>query len=485
VTGNGRAATLRKELRASQFFNLSLGATIGVGWIVVAGSWLGSAGPVGAAIAFVAGGLVMGLVGLCYAEMAATLPVSGAEVAYAFEAFGVRSAYAVGWALALMYTSAVAYVCISMGWILDVLIPGIQGPGLYVFRGETVHAGSLSIGLMGTLSLTWLIYRGIRSAASFQDFVTYAKIAMALVFIGAGVFGGSTANLHPYFRVSASGAIWPGIVTVFISTPWWLGGFNITAQVMEERSESTSIRTIVRLMVLSILLAALFYALVVLSMSMASPWERLATADLAAATAFRDAFHSEWLARMVLVVALLGCATVGNGCFLAATRVLFALSRARMIPPVFAGVHPAYGSPARAVLFVGTLATCGVFFGRSGVLPVINIGSACLALGYVITSLGVIRLRRTQPDRPRPYRVPGGVPTAVVASAATLYLLVMSIYQPYADAKGSLPLEWVVLLTWITLGAVLWVAGRRQRGTLPNEARRRIVLGEAGDDAAD
>jgi APA family basic amino acid/polyamine antiporter len=468
---------LRKEVRASQFFTLSFGAIVGVGWIVVLGGWLGHAGPFGAALAFVAGGLVMILIGLCYAEMAALLPVSGGEVAYAFEVFGLRTAYAVGWALALMNTAAVAYVCISMAWILDVLIPGIQGPPLYTFRGEVVHAGSTLVALLGTTMLTYMNYRGVRTAASFQDIFTYGKIGIAVIFIAAGFLGGSTANLRPLFNADASGAIWPGMLAVFIQTPWWLGGFNTVPQVMEEKSPNTSLRTVARVMVLSIFMAALFYAIVILSASMAVPWQRLIHADLPAATAFREAFRSQTIARLVLLAGLLGIVTVGNATCLAASRVLFALSRASIIPPLFSLVHPRFGSPGRAVLFVGAIASFGVLLGRAGILPVVSIGATCLALGYVITALGVVRLRRVDPSRARPYRVPGGAATAAVASAAALFLFGMSVYQPYADAKGALPLEWIVILAWSALGLALWVFAARLRASFSTQERRDIIIG--------
>jgi amino acid transporter len=473
-------SALRKRVGASQFFTLSFGSIVGVGWIVVLGAWLGQAGPLGAALAFLAGGAVMVLVGLCYAEMAAMLPVAGGELAYAYEVFGLRSAFAVGWALALMNTAAVAYVCISTGWILDVLIPGIQGPALYTFRGETIHAGSLVIALLSTVTLTWLNYRGIEGAASFQDVLTYGKIGIALVFIVAGFAGGSTSNVIPLFQRNDAGRILPGLLAVLVTTPWWLGGFNTVPQIMEEKSPQTSLRTIARVMILSILAAALFYALVILSASMAAPWSQLVSAELPAAAAFREAFQSEWLSRMVLIAGLLGIITVGNGTCLAASRVLFALSRARLIPRAFARVDPRFGSPVTSVLFVGSLASLGVLFGRGGILPVVAIGSTCLAFGYLVTTLGVARLRHRSPQLPRPYRLPGGVLTAVAAAAATGYLLVMSLYQPLVDADGAYPIEWFVLTAWSILGILLWSAGRNLRATLSESERRQIIVATGG-----
>ena len=161
-------------------------------------------------------------------------------------------------------------MCISLAWIVDVLIPGFGGPALYSFRGDAVHAGSLLVALAGVATFTWLNYRGVRSAASFQDWMT-SNFALAMLFIVAGILGGTITNLRQPFRMTPEGSIWPGIVAVLITTPWWLGGFNTVSQMLEEeRSELTSLRVVVRLMVFSILAAALFYALVLVS----SQWRR-------------------------------------------------------------------------------------------------------------------------------------------------------------------------------------------------------------------
>ena len=96
---------LQKGVGKAGLFSLAFGAMIGVGWVTAMGSWLTNAGPVGAAIAFAIGGLLMLVIGLCYAEVTASLPVSGGEVAYAYKAFGTSKSYIVGWFLVFGYLS--------------------------------------------------------------------------------------------------------------------------------------------------------------------------------------------------------------------------------------------------------------------------------------------------------------------------------------------------------------------------------------------
>ena len=120
-------AGLKKELKLRQLFSLAFGTIIGVGWVTVLGKWLTQAGSLGAVIAFLAGGLVMIFIGLTYSEMAAMFPVSGGEVAYAYEAYGLKTSFMTGWLLSLTYIGVVVFEVISVGWVAGSLFPALEG----------------------------------------------------------------------------------------------------------------------------------------------------------------------------------------------------------------------------------------------------------------------------------------------------------------------------------------------------------------------
>lgn len=142
-------SSLEKALKLRHFFTLCFGTIIGVGWITVLGSWLSEAGSLGAVAAFLGGGFLMILIGLCYTEVATMFPVSGGEVAYAYEIYGVKASFVAGWFLALSYISTVSFEIISVGWVLSYLLPDLQGPVIYVVLGDEVRLGSLLMGLGG------------------------------------------------------------------------------------------------------------------------------------------------------------------------------------------------------------------------------------------------------------------------------------------------------------------------------------------------
>ena len=469
---------LGKQIKVRHFFVLGFGCIIGVGWVIVLGEWLEIAGPLGALLGFAGGGLLMIIIGLCYAEMATMLPVSGGEIAYTYEIFGLKTSFLTGWFLALTFVTFISFEAISAGWIVGTLFPGIEGKLLYMNRGDPVYLGSLLLGLGGTIFLTYLNFRGVKSAVILQEIFTYGLIILSLVFIFAGIIWGKAGNLEPLFSKTGTWPIIVGTMAIFITTPVWFAGFNVIPQVMEEKAEGAPLRIIGRVIVLAIGGAMIFYLLVILSASMSTPWQRLLDFDLPAAGAFEAAFKSQLLAKAVLFAALCGIITTWNTVFISASRVIFALGRGRIIPPIFGKVHPKSGAPSNSVLLVGVLAFLGIFWGRNAIVPIINVGASCFALAFLLTCLGVIKLRRTRPDLHRPYRIPGGIVTAAIGFLIALFMFILSLYQPYTNSKGSFPLEWAVILGWTAIGALFWISARKIRNQVSESERRKLILGE-------
>lgn len=325
--------------------------------------------------------------------------------------------------------------------------------------------------------VTYLNYMGAKAAARFQDLLTFGLIAASAVFMLAGILYGDVANLRPFFQRSDSGSVWGGILAVFVTSPVWFGGFNVIPQLIEEKAAGTSARSVGRAIVLSIVMAAIFYCLVILSSSMIAPWESLVGSELPAARAFRAALSSPWLADLVLVAALLGIISTWNAVFMAATRVLFALGRARILPQAFGGIHSVFRSPTTAILFVGTIGCAGTFLGRSAIVPIVNVGATCFAFAFFMTCFGVINVRRRPLESQRVYRITGGLVTAATAILGCLLMSFVSLYQPLLGAQGKVPLEWILLVAWGLLGILFWVLGARVRDGVGEQERRRLMLG--------
>ena len=477
-----RARSARPQLKRAvgrvQFFTLAFGTIIGVGWMVYLGYWLEPAGPVGAAIGFGAGTLLIALIGICYAEMASMFPVSGGELAYAYESFGTGAGFITAWTLAFIYTAVAGWEAIAIGVLAENLFPGFGGPVWYTLFDTPVRPGKLALGVGVMVFIVWLNIRGVAKAARLQDLLTYGFLALCALFIGAAFVHGAAANLEPTAVRDASGSIMPGIIAAFVTAPFFLAGFDVVPQLMEERAPGTSGRSAALMLVLAVLGAGAFYILIIVSSSMVVPWPRLLDFDqLPAATAFREAFSSPLFSRAVLAAGFLGILTTWNAVVIAASRVFFAMARARLLPDFLGTVHPRHGSPSGALLFVGVLGGLGAVLGEGAIAPLVSAATICFGVVFGIVSVGVVRLRMSRPDMPRPYRVPGGIVTAIASALAALLFVVLAVSDPW-EPGGGIPVAWMVVIACSVLGGLFWLASGALRRSVGETERRKLILGE-------
>ncbi len=469
---SGASRPLARRLRSFDFFSVAFGSIIGVGWIVVLGEWLESAGPLGAIAAFTLGGGLMFLIGLCYAELTSAMPVAGGEIAYAYRAFGLTKAAFVGWFLTLGYVAVSGFEAVAIGRVVSYLAPATNAIPLYAVRGDPVYLPHLLLGIGGAVLITALNYRGVRLAAGFQSALTFVILAAGAVFIAAALLRGAPSNLAPPFSASPL----TGILAVFITTPLWFVGFDTIPQTAEEALPGFPPRRLGTLILVSIAAATLFYAGAILSASLLTPWPGLVERDLPTAHAFRLAFASPFLARLVLVAGLLGLLTSWNGFFIGASRVLFGLGRARVIPASFGDPHPRFGSPHRATLLVGGATCLAPLLGREMLTAFVNVSSVCIAVSFFGVCLSMRALRRRLPQMPRPYRVPGGGVVAI-AGACGAGLIVLALAVPGSPVALEWPVEWTILGLWTALGAVLWRLARGRREGISEDRRAALILG--------
>ena len=442
------------------------------------GAWLSGAGAVGAIVAFVVGGLVMLAIGLCYAEMAAAYPVSGGELAYVFEAWGIPWSFAAAWFLAFIYIFTTSFEAISVEWLVSALIPGFGGPTIYTLFGQEVRLWSLALGLGIMTVISMINYRGGKTAAWFQDLMTFCLVVTSGIFIVAGLIGGDFANLSPAFAGSTPRAAFVGIIIVLAGIPFWFSGFDAIPQAMEEVEEGAKLKLVPRVMAMAIGFALVFYCLVILAASVSAPRPDILAAELPAAAAIEAAFDSPWLGRIVLIAGLCGLITTWNALFFASTRVVFALARARMIPSRFANVHDRHGSPGAAVVFVGVVGGIGALFGRNAIMIIVSGGAISMAFVFLLVVLGVIKLRSTQPDHPRPYTVPGGKPFLYMSAGLGGGLFISAIYETFLAAGGGVPPEWIVLGVWATIGLFFFRMAAPMRAKVSESEMRWLILNE-------
>jgi amino acid transporter len=456
-------------------FTLGVGTIVGVAWLMVLGSVLSSAGPLGAAIGFIIGAGAMIPIGLCYAELTGALPHAGGEVVYAYDLFGIRWAYFAGLCLTFIYVINCVFFAVSVGWLLNELIPGIQGPILYSVLSADVHLGDIVIGAAGSCALLAAHWRGARDAARLQDIATYTLLGATCIFVVLGISRGSAANLAPMIAPSDWAWGYGGVFAALAVTPYFFGGFNTIPQAVAELADPQDRRRIAGVLAGCILTSLVFYCLVLAAVSMALPRQQLLASELPVAQAFRVVFRAGWVANLVLVAGVLGLIAVWNALFFAATRVLYALGRSHLLPASLGSLGTGGNAPRRAIVTVTLISMIGLFLGKGVLLPVVNVTSTLFALMYAIVCFGVLRHRRAAPAVGA-YRVPGGIVMVWAAALFSLYLIALSLLQQYKDAGNRWPPEWWLLLGCAAVGWVSWVSTRASREGLSEAERRRIIF---------
>jgi amino acid transporter len=451
------AETLRfkQSLQLTQLFTLGFGMVIGVGWMLVVGDWLRVAGSIGALVAFVAGALVVALVGLCYAEMATAYPESGGEVVYAERIFGQSVAFAVGWLLVLIYVTVTAFEAVGFAWLLGVLIPAMRGPVAYSVLGFDVHVGSIVVGLCGMALFGWINWRGAAIAARVQDWLIYTKVLITVGFVILGIAHGDAANLPPYFAPNPNSAV-AGFMAVFITAPFWFAGFGIIPQALGERAPGAPLRMAGLSIVLVILASCLFYCLIIIAVALVSPRSALATSELPAASAFEAAFGSRALRNAVIIAGMTGLLTTWNALFFSAARVLYAISKIGYLPRIFSKISDERGTPGAGLALVTVVGSCGVFAGRAAIAPIVNLAGLVFSLVFVVVCAGVIARRRMRaPDAP--FQTPGGSFTAALAALVSLGMAAAAIFEIHSGAHSRFSPEFAVLGIWLMLGLLVWM----------------------------
>jgi len=465
---------LKKELGPLDLTVFGIGVIIGTGLFVLTGeAAAGYAGPA-IALSYVVAGVACALAALCYAEFASTVPVAGSAYTFSYAALGEFVAWLIGWDLILEFTLGAATVAKGWsGYLVEVLgTMGITVPtGLYAGGGAISHD---FLAVLVILAMTGILVVGIKLSSQFNLVITTIKILVTIFIIGFGVWFIDAANLTPFIPAPAPAGggygegldayLIPsilGIDTIFGVTGIFTGaalvffayiGFDIVATTSEEARNPQ--RDIPIGIFASLGICTVLYILASVVFTGLVPYDTLATAAPAATALEATPFPA---AKFIVSLAILiGLTVVVMILILGQSRVAFAMSRDNLLPRWFAQVHPSFRTPYRITIITGIVSAILTFtLSLTTLGELVNIGTLS---AFVLVSIGVLVLRRTQPDLPRAFRTPL-VPLVPIA-AALLCLFVM----------GFLTIgTWVRFLVWMAIGMVIYFAYSRSHSRLGRE----------------
>jgi basic amino acid/polyamine antiporter, APA family len=434
---------LVRVLGRADTFAVGFGAMIGFGWVVLVGGWLTDAGPLGATLAFLGGGLVMVLVGLTYAELVSAMPKAGGEHHYVLRALGSRWAFVASWAITLGYVSVVAFEAVALPQTALYLVPELNAGLLWTVAGYDVHATWALVGIGGTVLVTAVNYIGIRPASFLQVIAVAFLVGVAVVLLTGAALGGDGANLRPWMDGGLA-----GFVGVLVATPFLFVGFDVIPQSAEEIKIPH--RQIGALLVISVLTATAFYIAIIIGVGTALPRGELAASELAAADGMAALWNSPAMGTVLVLGGVAGILTSWNGFLIGASRLMYAMSDSGMLPRWFAHLHPRYRTPTRALLFIGVLSALAPLFGEQMLVWLVDAGGVNIVVAFFLVAVSFLVLRRREPDMPRPFRTGFGRTIGALAALASLGLAVL--YLPGMPAALIWPAEWIIVGVWWAIG---------------------------------
>ena len=404
-------------------------------------------------LSFVLVAIACSFAALCYAELASMIPVAGSAYTYAYATLGEIFAWIIGWDLILEYAVGNMAVAVGFGAYFNDLLDNVFGFHLPAALANPVLVEGKATGAIFNIPsfalvmlLTWLLVRGIRESAQANNTMVAIKIAAILIFVFGAMRSVNTSNWHPFMPNGFQGVFTGGAIVFFTYI-----GFDSVSTAAEECRRPQ--RDLPLGIMITLVACAALYASVALVLTGIAHWSTLAN-DAPVANALKALGYNR-IRLIVTLGALLGMTSsmlVGQ---YGQARIWFAMSRDRLLPAMFSRVHTRYQTPHLSTWVAGVLVAIPAGIWDIGTLAdLTNIGTL---FAFIVVSAGVILLRRSQPGRPRSFRVPW-VPVLPAISIACCMVLML-----------SLPLEtWIRFVVWLAIGLVIYFTYGRKR-TLPVE----------------
>ncbi|RYE04311.1 MAG: APC family permease [Sphingomonadales bacterium] len=451
--GQPRSANLGRF----QIFAFGFGSIVGSAWCVLVGIWLGQAGPGGAVLGFVTGGIIVACIASCYAELTARIPQTGGEFAFAKHVFGPLAGFFVGWFVALCWLCILIFEGLAVAWFIERLFPALGDRTLYHAFGSDVTLKQITVGVIGSLLVMTVNFRGTKTSARFQSLLTYLFVAGSVCVATAMIFRGSPANLLPLFPDNSSVRWWSGAALMFANAAFFLTGFQAVSQLVEERSKRISLRSFGRILVASVAAAVSFYCFVILAAGSILPWTDLAGMPLAFIEGAKTLPFGDIVVPLILTVVIMSLLKTWNGVFMMSAKTLIALARAGFLPKSFLGGGKTGESTHRILLGIGAFNIVGLFLGRGAITALVDTITISLVVGYVICCLAVPVLRKREPAAESSYRASNVA--LVAAIGGSILMAVVAVLSPILRA-GTVPPEYLIAPVWLVVGILVFRASR-------------------------
>jgi amino acid transporter len=429
--------------------------------VVSSGDWIQSGGVIGAMLGFVIGGIMVFFVGLTYAELTAAMPQCGGEHVFSHRAMGPTGSFICTWAIILGYVSVACFEACALPTIITYIYPAFLKGYLYTVAGFDVYASWLAVAVLVAIFMTVINILGVKTAAILQTILTIVIGAVGILLVVSSAVTGTASNLDGQLFAS-SGSVFGSVFKVALLTPFFFIGFDVIPQAAEEIN--VDLKKIGKILVLSIVMAVVFYALVIFAvgyeMSPAEIESSLEGSGLVTADAIAKAFNSTVMAKVLIIGGMCGIVTSWNSFLMGGSRAMYSMAESYMIPKMFSKLHPKHKTPVNALYLVGALTVLAPFAGRKMLVWIVDAGNFGCCLAYCMVSISFLILRKKEPDMKRPYKVGAYRFVGVMAVLMSGFMVVC--YLVPASGSALVWQEWLMAGGWCLLGVVFFVVCKLQ-----------------------
>lgn len=475
--------SLKRTLGARSLVALGIGAIIGAGlFSITGGAAANNAGPA-VTISFVIAAVACAFAGLCYAEFASMIPVAGSAYTYSYATMGEFIAWIIGWDLVLEYAVGAATVSISwsrylvkfLGYFDIHLSPSMT---MSPFDTATLADGTVVHGMINlpailiVVLMSLLLIRGTKESAFVNGIIVALKVTVVLIFIFLGWGYINSDNYSPYIPANTGefGSFgWSGIVRAAGIIFFAYIGFDAVSTAAQEAKNPK--RDMPIGILVSLAICTVLYILFAHVMTGVTSYTSFQGADGIAPVAVAIDHMGElgangvvtpaypWLNKAIIIAILAGYSSVIMVMLMGQSRVFFSMSKDGLLPKVFSQVHPKFGTPSKSnLLFMLFVSLFAAFVPAHVVGEMTSIGTL---LAFVLVCVGVMVLRKKQPDLPRAFKTPLVPLVPILGILACVGMMV------------SLPGDtWLRLIIWLAIGFVIYFGYSIKNSKLNNPDKK-------------
>ena len=460
-----KKSEFNKVFNAWDILMIAFGAMIGWGWVVSSGNWIQNGGVLGAILGFVIGGIMIFFVGLTYAELTGAMPQCGGEHVFSYKAMGPIGSFICTWAIILGYVSVVCFEACALPTIIQYIYPSFLKGYMYTIAGFDIYASWVAVAVIVAIFITYINIKGAKTAAVLQTVLTVIIGGVGILLVVGSIFNGSTSNFEgQLFAGVDTGSMFGNVIKVAITTPFFFIGFDVIPQAAEEIN--VPLKKVGRILILSIVMAVVFYAMVIFGvgyvMNKTEIANSVSASGLVTADAIAKAFNSDIMSKVLIIGGMCGIVTSWNSFLIGGSRAMYSMAESYMIPRLFTKLHSKYKTPINALILIGILSVIAPFFGRAMLVWIMDAGNFGCCMAYCMVAISFLILRKKEPEMARPYKVKNYKLVGCLAVIMSGFMVAMYII-PTSSCALTVQ-EWIIAGGWSIMGILFAIVCKAKYG---------------------